>query len=833
MTTLTKLLSRTLISPEIVGSPGIAPMPAYCTTTTTTVYPITYITLEDGSIEGIPGSSYDTITTKCYPATPGTPPIASKPANIATEFNFGWSAGARSLEMLHGDGYASFSINAATVGAVVGLDSGTLEFSLAGAEHALYFRRGLVSVIESGVALTAAREFTTADVFRIKRTGLLIRYFQNDTLIYTSSAPSYGAQYLEASLYSGGDAVVDSSLTQAVRNGIGYAALAPVEAFGWEGSTSSFGGAVLPSITATGDGAAVVQLGGMAALEPIAAFGSDAPYSFGYGALEPLQASADGYAPQGGTATLAPIESVGGDTLYAYGMAVLEPLQAMVETPAFLQERFGYGSAVLTPLGATGGDTAYAYGAGELPALTASGDGPSWQGGYAVLAPITGLASDRPYAAGMAWLEPITGTADAGTAPQYAVGFARLSGLLAGGYGETARMGSQELGELAPITGFASDRQYAFGTASLTPITAAGSQNIVLTSWAFLESPRGSLSAHGGANAVLSAPRARVRGAGHDSTGERSAQLFAPRGSIEARGGSNARLLAPRARISGAGTSSGWGNAELSSPGGRVSGTGTVTTMATAALNAPMGRIMAQGGGHARLFAPRGALTASGTAGAVGHAALKCPRARVSGAGTSGSAGHAALSCPRPRLGGQGQAQLRAPRGRVSGSGFAIIAAIYEAYAINLRHAPGDQAPVNEVTRYTNFPFTQIVRFRGSYFGVAADGLYQLGGDTDDGEPIAYSVKTCASDFRAPELKTIASAYLAGRLGPLTVTLHAGEDGAESYNYTTPRGPTAKAHREKFGRGVKNRYFALALAGEDEMELDSIELEINKMSRRI
>ena len=65
------------------------------------------------------------------------------------------------------------------------------------------------------------------------------------------------------------------------------------------------------------------------------------------------------------------------------------------------------------------------------------------------------------------------------------------------------------------------------------------------------------------------------------------------------------------------------------------------------------------------------------------------------------------------------------------------------------------------------------------------------------------------------------------------MTLFAGETGAESYAYDTPRGPGAQNHREKFGRGVKSRYFALGWKGDGALALDSIELEINKLTRRI
>lgn len=158
----------------------------------------------------------------------------------------------------------------------------------------------------------------------------------------------------------------------------------------------------------------------------------------------------------------------------------------------------------------------------------------------------------------------------------------------------------------------------------------------------------------------------------------------------------------------------------------------------------------------------------------------------------------------------------------------------HDAYSINLNHRPDAPQPVDEVTRYTGFAFERIVRFQGAYYGVAADGLYQLGGTTDAGADIECTVKTCVDDFKAPEKKTVVSAFLAGRLGPdATITLHAGEEGEEAYDFSTPRGQDAQNHRQKFGRGIKHRYFAIGIVTAGALSIDSLDLEVNKLSRRI
>ena len=90
--------------------------------------------------------------------------------------------------------------------------------------------------------------------------------------------------------------------------------------------------------------------------------------------------------------------------------------------------------------------------------------------------------------------------------------------------------------------------------------------------------------------------------------------------------------------------------------------------------------------------------------------------------------------------------------GQLTFIGTAVVAVTYEAYAVNLQHK-GTDSPVDEITRYTNFPFERIVRYQNSYFGVAADGLYLLEGTTDHATPattIPWEFKTHLTDFENP-----------------------------------------------------------------------------------
>ena len=82
--------------------------------------------------------------------------------------------------------------------------------------------------------------------------------------------------------------------------------------------------------------------------------------------------------------------------------------------------------------------------------------------------------------------------------------------------------------------------------------------------------------------------------------------------------------------------------------------------------------------------------------------------------------------------------------------------------------------------------------------------------------------------------KTAVSAYLGARFGPAaTVSLYAGEKDPHAYHYSTPRDARAQNHRQRFGRGIKERYLSIGVSGTDALELDSIEFEIATMTRRL
>lgn len=342
----------------------------------------------------------------------------------------------------------------------------------------------------------------------------------------------------------------------------------------------------------------------------------------------------------------------------------------------------------------------------------------------------------------------------------------------------------------------------------------------------------------GTGSALVTAPVATLTATGSPS--HYGAQLGYPPPTVSAYGGATAALAAPSFILTITGTVTNWGNAAITPPAATISATGTVSATAGAALLLPMSKLVGYFGAVSSITLDNGpTISATGTSGTIGGASIVAPLYDLTATGSVHGLSYANLIAPSARFGATAQAWVIAPGATLTAVGHAVVTATYEAYALNLNHTSRYSAgqpvkPTDELTHYTNFPFTQIVRYQNSYFGANSTGLYLLEGTTDDGAPIEWDVQTAITDFGTPQLKTVEMAFFGGRLGPAAeITLFVGETAADPYTYTTPRDTTAKNYRQAFGRGLKARYYALAVKGTDELVLDSVTLNIAKLARRI
>lgn len=366
-----------------------------------------------------------------------------------------------------------------------------------------------------------------------------------------------------------------------------------------------------------------------------------------------------------------------------------------------------------------------------------------------------------------------------------------------------------------------------------SPLVSAGDAKV---GNATLSAPSPTLSSYGGGNLNITAPSPRLNFAAHGSYGDNAAFVKPPKITVSAYGGGRAALTAPSPNLTSTATGTALAAASLTAPNPTVEALGTVSNVANISITIPGPNVLAYAGSVCSVTIAGVTVQATGTGGGVAHAAITIPLFQLDAQGTAQNHGGANISAPMPVISTGGVTQITIPMATLTAIGTATVVATYEAYALNLKHMPRRDGtePIDEVTHYTNFPFTHIVRYKDRYYGANTTGLYLLEGTTDDGAAIDWAATTHLTDLGYPEKKTVVSAYFGGRLGPAeTVTLTVGEKGDETYSYSTPRGPAAQNYRQKFGRGVKTRYFGLGLSGTQDFALDTVDLEVDKLTRRI
>jgi len=148
------------------------------------------------------------------------------------------------------------------------------------------------------------------------------------------------------------------------------------------------------------------------------------------------------------------------------------------------------------------------------------------------------------------------------------------------------------------------------------------------------------------------------------------------------------------------------------------------------------------------------------------------------------------------------------------------------AWVLNLRNKANSQ--------YSDYVFDSFARFKGLFLAAGADGLVELTGDTDLGDPIVASVLLGKTDFDSEFLKRVPKLYLGASLnGEMHVAVHTDDGRVRIYKGDT----TAGLMRTRFvgiGRGLLSRYWQIELfnpLGED-FTLDSTELTPSEVVRR-
>lgn len=140
----------------------------------------------------------------------------------------------------------------------------------------------------------------------------------------------------------------------------------------------------------------------------------------------------------------------------------------------------------------------------------------------------------------------------------------------------------------------------------------------------------------------------------------------------------------------------------------------------------------------------------------------------------------------------------------------------------------------NAFSRYENYPYDSFAKINGRYYGCAADGIYELDGETDNEAPIQAMVSFGKQDCGTSALKRVSNIYVGTSSGGKLFVKVLVE--GEEYLYQARDGSEElQVQRFDLGRGLRANYleFELYNADGDDFELASVEFVAVPLSRRI
>lgn len=303
-----QLIKNTLItytpgSPGVPSRPGTPPTPARTYTAYETV--CAFYPAESGGTAGryelFDGTP---VIFECrsvpylvrVPASPGTPPTPGTPATPASTivgYNLGWNSGAKSVGSFGLDGYISFKADT-PIGAVVGLAVSDPDAGYRNITHGFYLTHGIARIYELGVEAHYIGAYTAGATFRIDRAGSVVTYKIGGTTVYTSSMPSRGTVFIDASFFSGNDYVYDPVIAAVSTPSGANNTLPGLRTFATD-KTYCASATELPKLSVTssakGHGVSAPALPGLRTLA------SNKPYGAATGSFPALYATAEGGLP--------------------------------------------------------------------------------------------------------------------------------------------------------------------------------------------------------------------------------------------------------------------------------------------------------------------------------------------------------------------------------------------------------------------------------------------------------------------------------------------------------------------------------------------------------
>lgn len=136
------------------------------------------------------------------------------------------------------------------------------------------------------------------------------------------------------------------------------------------------------------------------------------------------------------------------------------------------------------------------------------------------------------------------------------------------------------------------------------------------------------------------------------------------------------------------------------------------------------------------------------------------------------------------------------------------------------------------LTEYSDYAFNSFARLDGRHIAASSEGLYELTGDTDDGQDIIAEMESALVQMAGSRFTSFRAAYIAVRGGGQFVLRLETGDG-KTYNYAVTADDMATT-KINLGKGLRARYFSFTLisSGQD-FDLESLEFVPIAARRRV
>lgn len=139
------------------------------------------------------------------------------------------------------------------------------------------------------------------------------------------------------------------------------------------------------------------------------------------------------------------------------------------------------------------------------------------------------------------------------------------------------------------------------------------------------------------------------------------------------------------------------------------------------------------------------------------------------------------------------------------------------------------------VTQYVNFNYNSYTKFNGQYIALNKTGIYELGGNDDDGTNIIASFKTGTIDTYGEHINRLRDAYVSFRSdGDILLKTVGDEINERTYAINNSTANTIHERRIKFQRGIKDRYFSFELSNDSgsSMDVDKLKVAMEPIKKR-